>query len=113
MSANPAIIRLFKRQSQTSLPPSTCSEHFSCAPQSPQSIFVDALCAHTLTSHILTIDWPQRPGQRIHKTRVLQGVSRSNGQDELERLSGFWFRVGVTFSNGFSSFSDAIKTASA
>ena len=33
-SANPAIIRLFKRQSQTSLPQSTCSEQFFCVPQS-------------------------------------------------------------------------------
>ena len=91
-SANPAIIRLFKRQSQTSLPLSTCSEHFFYAPQSPVSFFVDAHCAQSLTAHILTIGRRQVVSQRIHKTRVLDGVSGSPDPNELERLGGIWFR---------------------
>ena len=53
---------------------------------------VDAHCAQSLTAHTLTIGRWQAVSQQIHETRVLQDVSGSGDPDELERLSGFWFR---------------------
>lgn len=63
MKAQSAIIRIFESQSQTSLPPLTCSEHFSHAPQSPLSFFLFVVCAHPLTAHIHTIDRAPGGGQ--------------------------------------------------
>ena len=53
---------------------------------------VDAHCAQSLTAHTLTIGRWQVASQQIHETRVLHDVSGSGDPDELERLSGFWFR---------------------
>lgn len=92
VTMSPDIIRLCKRQSQTSVPPTTCSEHFFCALSSMLFISNHALCAQRLSAHILTIDSIRQSCRRIHETRTLHNVSGSDRQDELEWLSGFWFR---------------------
>lgn len=69
----------------------SCSEHFFCATQSAQFVFKCADCPHDPSAHILTIDKTQQVDQRIRETHTLQDISGSDGQDELERLSGFWF----------------------
>lgn len=87
----PAIIGLFKTQSQTSLPLLTCSEQFSRQPNLHMIRTIYAVCAVFLIAHVFQID-PNRGGDRPNcETHTMQDLSGSIRPCQLEWLRGFWF----------------------
>ena len=83
----PDIIRLFKTQSQTSLPLLTCSEQFSrrTYPHTIRTVY--AVCAVFLIAHVFQID-PNRGGDQPNcETHTMQDLSGSIRPCQLESVS--------------------------